>query len=277
MTNANTNTLTFSDEDVVCGRGKGFELFPGNTKFRLIIKENADMYSRQKTSRTAKSQLIKVIFGQLETHDMRFVKRCTKQGGWKVLGENEIRLKIGHALRDVETLRLKSDRRKLHRMTKKCEIKQGMQDDLEKAIYVAEESNDFESIHQVRKISILDFSRHEIPQLVQETQPCEDSGSTEDLEPLPLGAAGDPIENIKLAVCAAGRRPSYSLIHLFRTEIAAAVPGVFSLSSELSMPTQPSCGSEELAFDYDTTAADDNGFDFGVSLSNFFLEYMETE
>ena len=120
-----------AENDIVCGRGKGFDLLPANQIFRSIISENAERYSGFRRSRTEKSILIRLIAHQLKMDNMRFVKR-TKQG-WKALPDHEVNLKvrskrneqaiyfmsakrpitfqIGHALRDVAPLQQKSQKR----------------------------------------------------------------------------------------------------------------------------------------------------------------------
>ena len=89
-----TNSITTipAENDIVCGRGKGFDLLPGNQTFRRIIAENAARYSGFRKSRTEKSILIRLIAHQLKMDNMRFVRR-TKQG-WKTLLEHEVNLKV---------------------------------------------------------------------------------------------------------------------------------------------------------------------------------------
>ena len=90
MTNAIANIP--AENDIVCGRGKGFDLLPANQIFRNIIAENAAPYSGFRKSRTEKSILIRLIAHQLKMDNMRFVRR-TKQG-WKALLEHEVNLKV---------------------------------------------------------------------------------------------------------------------------------------------------------------------------------------
>jgi hypothetical protein len=124
--------------DIVCGRGKGYDDFPGNVEFRRIIKEHAAAYSAKRTTRTEKSIIIRIIAKELLLHNIRFLK-CKGDQGWVVLSEYEVNLKvrslsqadntsmepltnsltlrygciglqIGHALRDVESTRRKQEK-----------------------------------------------------------------------------------------------------------------------------------------------------------------------
>lgn len=88
----NSTTTTPAENDIVCGRGKGFDLLPANQTFRRIIAENAARYSGFRKSRTEKSILIRLIAHQLKMDNMRFVRR-TKHG-WKALLEHEVNLKV---------------------------------------------------------------------------------------------------------------------------------------------------------------------------------------
>lgn len=99
-TNNKTNTtISVLDTDIVCGRGKGLENFPGNRIFRQFIKQHAAEYGNPKASRSERSQVVQFITILLIDEGMRFVKRETK--GWVVLGDHEVKLKVGHALRDA--------------------------------------------------------------------------------------------------------------------------------------------------------------------------------
>ena len=87
-----SNTITVLDNDIVCGRGRGFEIFPGNQTFRRIIYENATSYVGHLENRSEKSILIKLIASKISENNMRFVKRAKL--GWSLLGENEVKLKV---------------------------------------------------------------------------------------------------------------------------------------------------------------------------------------
>lgn len=115
-----SNTITVLNNDIVCGRGRGFEIFPGNQTFRRIIYENATSYAGHLENRSEKSILIKLIASKISENNMRFVKRAKR--GWSLLGENEVKLKIGHALRDVAPLQRKSDKRNHKKKTQNGEI-----------------------------------------------------------------------------------------------------------------------------------------------------------
>ncbi len=92
-TNNKTNTtISVLDTDIVCGRGKGLENFPGNRIFRQFIKQHAAEYGNPKASRSERSQVVQFITSLLIDEGMRFVKRETK--GWVVLGDHEVKLKV---------------------------------------------------------------------------------------------------------------------------------------------------------------------------------------
>ncbi len=84
--------VVITDNDIVCGRGKGFENLVANQTFRRIIDENASWYASRRKNRTEKSILIRLIAHQLKEKGMRFIKRA--QNGWKSLDEKEVFLKV---------------------------------------------------------------------------------------------------------------------------------------------------------------------------------------
>lgn len=95
-------SVTPTDNDVVCGRGRGYDMLAGNRAFRRLIKEHASIYSNSiSTSRKRKSLITKTIREQLANENMRFLKK-NRDGIWHEMGEKEIKLKIGHALRDAK-------------------------------------------------------------------------------------------------------------------------------------------------------------------------------
>jgi hypothetical protein len=90
--NFNKTKISVLDKDILCGRGKGLESFPGNRIFRQIIKQHAAEYGNPKTSRSERSHVVQFIANQLVGDGMRFVKRDKK--GWVVLGDHEVKLKV---------------------------------------------------------------------------------------------------------------------------------------------------------------------------------------
>jgi hypothetical protein len=184
---------------------------------------------------------------------------------------------------------------------KKREIKRAMQDDLEKAIYSAEETKNLESIDGVKSRSFgassSTCSQDEKAQggnRITQTSPPDykelvPSTTFDDLEPLPLEPSIDPIQTIKVAVCATGRRPSSlhsSLISIFRAEAASLHdPSVLPQTAELSEQVSFSHNFEEeestatdsgdISLNTSQQRKEGNPLDFGGSLLNIFSNYKE--
>jgi hypothetical protein len=87
-----------SDHDILCGRGRALENHPGNKVFREIVRHPAPRYRDPTTSCKSKSAIGKMIYAQTCSDNMDFVKKVN--GSWIKLCEKEVKLKIGHALRD---------------------------------------------------------------------------------------------------------------------------------------------------------------------------------
>ena len=81
-----------TENDILCGRGKGYDGCRANQIFRSTIADNAARYSGFQKNRTQKSILIHLIAHQLKMNNMRFVKRTNH--GWKTLQEKEVNLKV---------------------------------------------------------------------------------------------------------------------------------------------------------------------------------------
>ncbi|KAI2503454.1 hypothetical protein MHU86_11002 [Fragilaria crotonensis] len=91
--------LDVMDNDILCGRGKGLESFPGNKFFRWTIKEHAIVYGNPRTSRAERSRLVRMIADRLRAEGRRFIKRVERT--WVMLDDRDSKMKIGHALRDA--------------------------------------------------------------------------------------------------------------------------------------------------------------------------------
>lgn len=109
--------ISIGDNDILCGRGRGLESFPGNKVFRQMIKEHASFYVDPNTSRVAKSRLVQRISARLSTENMRFLKKM--KGGWRQLDEYDAKLKVGHALRDAGVERRRQQIKKPVKQTKR--------------------------------------------------------------------------------------------------------------------------------------------------------------
>lgn len=91
-----------TNKDIACGRGRRLEQHPGNVTFRGFIQEVSKEYSHKNTSRSRKALISKYIRIRVEDEDMRFVKKDGANDVWRELSLHEIKLKIGHALRDCK-------------------------------------------------------------------------------------------------------------------------------------------------------------------------------
>lgn len=89
--------------DVVCSRGRHFYELPGCVRFRKIVLDSIPSYVSA-TTRVDKSSVIAMIMDQVLNHDegtVRFLKYHASTKSWSVMGREQIRDKVGHALREV--------------------------------------------------------------------------------------------------------------------------------------------------------------------------------
>jgi methyltransferase-like protein len=91
-----------SEYDVVCGRGRGFYRKSGNKRFRAIVLTHIEEYRRMKTKIDKTSTVSQVIDHVLSQNDgnVRFVKQIDSKM-WEELGHDQIRDKVGHAIREA--------------------------------------------------------------------------------------------------------------------------------------------------------------------------------
>jgi aromatic ring hydroxylase len=82
-----------TDQDILCGRGRGLESFPGNKLFRQVIKEHAATYIAPNTTRSERSRMVRLISDRLASEGMRFIKRVNKEG-WSPLEDYDAKLKV---------------------------------------------------------------------------------------------------------------------------------------------------------------------------------------
>lgn len=85
------------DRDVLSGRGAGVNLHPGNVYFRKLIQTNEKQYV--KADPGGKKRLIRKIV-QNVTEDRRFLKYDHNEDLWIRLSDEEIKKKVGQALRE---------------------------------------------------------------------------------------------------------------------------------------------------------------------------------
>jgi hypothetical protein len=95
-----TDEFKLRDEDICCGRGKGYWKNPGNKMFHHLIRENAHTYSECPT-KDKKSHLVTSIVEGIRKTGSRFVKEDKDNAGhWIELDETLSREKTSHAIRD---------------------------------------------------------------------------------------------------------------------------------------------------------------------------------
>jgi hypothetical protein len=91
-----------SDFDVICGRGKGSYNKAGNVKFREILLERTSQYGSI-SSKIGKSIFLNEIIDTVQSQNkgQSFFIRQTTGGFWEKLNDEEVREKVGHAVREV--------------------------------------------------------------------------------------------------------------------------------------------------------------------------------
>lgn len=104
-----------SSNDIVSGRGRGYEKLEGNKVFRKLIKSQKSAYSDPKTSRKEKSEIVLSVRAVLSKRGMRMLKTVNDED-WVEMSESETKKKISHALRDAKA------ERKLSSQAKECLI-----------------------------------------------------------------------------------------------------------------------------------------------------------
>jgi len=94
-----------SESDVLCGRGRQCFEHEGNKRFRYIVAANLQEYLTAKTRQDKTLVVYTVIYEVLENGG-RFLKRDS-HGQWYDSGMRGAKEKVGHALRDASTDKLK--------------------------------------------------------------------------------------------------------------------------------------------------------------------------
>jgi hypothetical protein len=96
-----------SQYDVVCGRGKGSYNMPGNKRFRAIVAHYVDHYqsARTKLEKTIILEQIIVHVEAQNNHKSYFLRldnsTNTNNGLWCRMSLDEVREKVGHAIREA--------------------------------------------------------------------------------------------------------------------------------------------------------------------------------
>jgi hypothetical protein len=92
--------------DIICGRGRGLYRQSGNAKFHTIIMASIEEYKRKQTRIEKTGTINKIIEAVLSQNsgNCHFIKQIgVKQ--WDKVGVNEVREKVGHAIREAMSMR----------------------------------------------------------------------------------------------------------------------------------------------------------------------------
>jgi len=84
-------------DDILFGRGKGFQNHPGNRRMRKIIEKYKVKYHA--LLRTEKQDLIKAVYNELTESGARFLKRLEKEAVWIMVDRPVALQKVSHTLR----------------------------------------------------------------------------------------------------------------------------------------------------------------------------------
>jgi hypothetical protein len=87
-----TDDVSFTHNDVLCGRGRAVWKHPGNIVFRVFIQQYSDAYANAKC-RAEKSDILTALMQQLKESDVRMFKR-DEAGNWQQLGDKEMKHKV---------------------------------------------------------------------------------------------------------------------------------------------------------------------------------------
>ncbi|KAL3769179.1 hypothetical protein ACHAW5_000649 [Stephanodiscus triporus] len=87
----------YSRNDVLCGRGGGTNVHPGNRRFRDLINSNRRAYI--KARKNDKPAISRSIVRSIRKMDGRFLKKDVKTGDWFEIGDDFAREKTSQALR----------------------------------------------------------------------------------------------------------------------------------------------------------------------------------
>ena len=86
-----------SSDDVLCGRGGGTNVHPGNRRFRDLV--NASRRAYLKARKNDKPAISRSIVSAIREMNGRFLKKDEKSGLWHEIGDDGAREKTSQALR----------------------------------------------------------------------------------------------------------------------------------------------------------------------------------
>jgi hypothetical protein len=89
--------------DVVCSRGKVFYSLPGNVRFRNTIRCYIPVYLAASSKMDKSAVIDKIVDDALKSTDgpTRFLKYHSRTCTWSIMGHDQVRDKVGHALREA--------------------------------------------------------------------------------------------------------------------------------------------------------------------------------
>lgn len=95
---SNLEVRTYSNVDVLMGRGRHVQTHVGNNKLRLILEANLAAYS--KGPRAGKKQVALAVIDEVKKSGGRFL-RPTGGGGWEVADSDSVLKKVIHDFRTI--------------------------------------------------------------------------------------------------------------------------------------------------------------------------------
>ena len=90
--------------DVLCGKGKPIQKFPGNKLFRLLIDQNCHRYNKAccREKRAIANEIVQGIksnIGKLPGRFLRFCESAEQEGGWREVSDAAAIDKVRHCFR----------------------------------------------------------------------------------------------------------------------------------------------------------------------------------
>jgi len=83
--------------DVLLGRGRPFQEFPGNRRLAMLVEQHRNQY--QSSDKLGKTAISLDIVRAIKSGGGRFLKRSEEAGGWTVVADGVAREKVSHNFR----------------------------------------------------------------------------------------------------------------------------------------------------------------------------------